>query len=132
MTNNSMAALADFDSSIALDAANYQALYSRSLVQRKLGRLQEQVADLEAAVKVNPTDFISLNALAGALLRSDRASTQDLERSVSLATEACKYSDWDDALCVATLAEAYRKSGNESQAIEMDQKAAALRELEAD
>ena len=130
MTNNPMAALSDFDASIALNAANYQALYSRALVQRKLGRLQACVADLEAAVNVNPSDYISINALAGALLRSEHESTQNLERSCNLATEACKLSDWNDAVCIATLAEAFRKTGNESKAIEMDQKTAELRQRE--
>ncbi len=85
MTNNPIAALADFDAAIALDAANYQALYSRSLVQQKLGRWKESVADLEAAIAANPSDYISLNALASALLRSEHHTSQDAERSVSLA-----------------------------------------------
>ena len=131
MTNNPIAALSDFDAAIALDATNYQALYSRSLVQRKLARWQESVADLEAAVKVNPSDYISLNALARNFLQSDRESMKNRERSVNLATDACKLSDWNDAVCIATLAEAYRKTGNESKASEMDQKAAELREREA-
>ena len=131
MTNKPMAALSDFDAAIALNAANYQALYSRALVRRKLGRLQACVADLEAAVNVNPSDYISVNALAGTLLRSENEATQNWERSVNLATEACKLSDWNDAVCIATLADAFRKIGNESGAVEMDLKAAELREREA-
>jgi ankyrin repeat protein len=128
MTNNPVAALTDFNAAIALDAANFQAFYSRALVQRKLGKWQESVADLETATKVNPSDYISLNALASTLLQFEHEGTLNPERAVNLANDACKLSDWDDAICIATLAEAYRKTGNESKAIEMDQKAAELRE----
>jgi len=130
MTNNPVAALSDFDAAIALDSANYQAFYSRALVKRKLGRLQESVVDLEVAVKLNPSDSISLNALASELLRTDREATRDPERSVNLANAACELSDWSDTICIATLAEAYRQTGNISKALEMDQKVAELRERE--
>lgn len=131
MTNTPVAALTDFNAAIALDAANFQAFYSRALVQRKLGKWQESVADLETAIKVNPSDYISLNALANALLRTEHDATLNPERAVNLANDACKLSDWDDAICIATLADAYRKTGNESKAIVMDQKAAELRERQA-
>jgi tetratricopeptide (TPR) repeat protein len=128
MTENPAAALADFDAAIALDAGNFQALYSRSLVQTKLGRWQESVADLEAARKVNPSDYYTLNALAVALLRSPHESMRNPERAVQLANDACELSDWNDVVCIATLAEAYRKIGDENKAAEWDRKAAELRE----
>ncbi len=131
MTRNLDAALADFNAAIALDPANFQALYSRSLVQRKLGRWRESSADLEAAAKVNPSDFLTLNALASTLLHSPDEAMRNPERAVHLANDACKLSDWQDALCITTLAEAYRTTGNESKATELDQKAAELRELQA-
>ena len=59
MTKNPLAALSDFDAAIALDAAHFQAFYSRSLVQRKLGRWQESVADLEAALRSSRAYFAS-------------------------------------------------------------------------
>ncbi|MDZ4779874.1 MAG: ankyrin repeat domain-containing protein [Planctomycetia bacterium] len=128
MTGNPAAALADFSAAISLDAANFKALYSRSLVRQKLGQWQESVADLEAARKVNPSDYYTLNALARALLRSPHEAMSDPERAVHLANDACELSDWNDALCIATLAEAYRKMGDESKAAEWDRKAAELRE----
>ncbi len=130
MTNNSVAALSDFDKAIALDAENFQAFFSRSLVQQKLGRWEESVADLEAAIRINPSDCISLNALARALMQSPSIAIQNPKRSVNLANKACELSEWDDAICIATLAEAYRKTGNEDRAIEMDQKVATLKERE--
>ena len=104
MTQNLDAALSDFDAAIALDPANYQALYSRSLVQRKLGRWQESVADLEAAAKVNPSDYITLNALAHALLHSPDKAMRNPERAVHLANDACQLSYWQARVV-------YRNSG---------------------
>jgi tetratricopeptide (TPR) repeat protein len=135
MTGNPVAALADFDAAIALDAGNFQALYSRALVRRKLGHWRESVADLEAAHQVNPSDYYTLNALARALLepphdvtRDSAASTVACMRAVQLANEACALSEWNNAICIATLAQAYRKTGDESKAAEWDRKAAELRE----
>lgn len=131
MTNNPIAALSDFDAAIALDPTNFQALYSRSLVLRKLGRWQESVTDLETALTANPSDYITLNALASTLLRSPHEAMRDPERAVSLANDACKLSEWNDAVCIDTLAEAYRKTGNESKANKMAQRAAELRKVDS-
>lgn len=130
MTNNSDAAFADFTAAIALDSGNFQALYSRALVLRKLGRWKESVADLETAIKVNPSDYISLNALASALLQAEHAATFNPKRAVKLANDACEFSDWKDAKCIATLAEAYRETGNARKAKEMEKKASNLRKLQ--
>ena len=131
MKGNHDAALFDFDAAINLDSSNFQALYSRSLVLQKLGRWKESLADLESAIALNPSDYIVSNALASALLRISDKSMRDPARAVELANEACNLSDWNDEICIQTLAEAFLANGNKSKAKEMKQKFSDLRDRDS-
>lgn len=131
MTEKLTDALADFDAAIELDSQNFQAIYSRALVQRKLGRWEESLADLETAFVVNPSDYRTANALAIALLSVPNESMCDSRRAVELAAEACRLSEWDDVVCIDTLEAAYRAIGDQEKANTMAHKASVLREREA-
>jgi tetratricopeptide (TPR) repeat protein len=70
MTGRVDEALAEFNTAIRLDPSNDKALYSRSLMHQKKERWPESLADLEAAIQINATDYYTKNALAVLLLRA--------------------------------------------------------------
>lgn len=127
MTSKTDQALADFDAAIQLDPADFQSLYSRSLIWKKQGKWREALADLEAGIKLNPDDFITVNALASALLHSPEINLRNPKRALELATKACEQSEWNDAACVETLAAAYKATGDLVNAHAMTKKAAEIR-----
>ena len=123
MTDQPTEAIEDFDAAIRIDPQSYQALYSRSQVRQKQGDWVGALSDLEAATSYNDLDYISKNALANLLVNAPDQKLHDPIRSVELATAACELSNWSDSVCVKTLSDAYRASGNNAKADELTRQA---------
>jgi tetratricopeptide (TPR) repeat protein len=92
----------------------------------RLGRYQEAVARLEAALRVNSHFTEAMNALAWLLATCPDANIRNGTRAVQLAERTCKMTDYQQPPGVSTLAAAYAETGRFDEAILTSQKAIAL------
>lgn len=104
--------------SAALLAELYQSR-GRSCID--FGRYSEAKRSLEAAVHLQPADPTTLNDLAWMLATSEDGRVRDGRRAVSIATKACKLSDWTNAYALDTLAAAFAEAGQFGNAVKYQQ-----------
>ena len=81
------------------------------------GRAEEAKRSLEQAVRLQPKDPSTLNALAWLLATSRERGVRDGRRAVALAQRACELSQWKNAFSIDTLAAASASVGNFSNAV---------------
>lgn len=91
-----------------------------------LGKQSEAMADYEATLKIRPEDDGVLNNLAWLLGTSPDEELRDGKRSIELATEACKLTDYKQPHILSTLASGYAEIGDFETAINWSKKAIEL------
>jgi len=132
MTDRPEEALADLSKCLEAEPDHTWAMFSRHRVYRKTKQWESAFADVLRAYEVDSGDFLIANAYAQMLATSPvdahRNADRNAEQAVKIATHACELTNWEDPLCVQTLANAYRGAGNVAKANEYDQK---VREVES-
>jgi len=98
----------------------------------RLGRYQETVGRLEAALRVNPYSTKAMNALAWLLATCPDAGIRDGTRAVELAKRACDMTGNTEALSISTLAAADAEAGHFDEAIAAGREAIALGQQRGD
>lgn len=115
-----------FDQVIAEDGKNWIAYRGRADAYLSIGKQAEAIADYEAALKLQPGNSGILNNLAWILATSPEDKLRDGKRSIELAQQACKVTDFKQAHIVSTLAAAYAETGDFDKAVEWSKKAVDL------
>jgi tetratricopeptide (TPR) repeat protein len=119
MAGSPQEAVADFTRSLELDPGNTQVLYSRSVAHRNLSQWEESFADTKLAYELEPEDFRVVNAYAQFLVDSPVETHRDLTKALEIATQACELTDWQDSICMETLAQALVATGDAEQAADL-------------
>jgi len=114
-------ALAEFDTALALDPYNTQALMGRGLIYQGQYRHQQAIEDFTAANGLAPQRVEPLLARATSFLAIDKAkeATADLDEAVQ--------ADPNSALAWTVRGEAYEKLGDKAKAAASYGRAVALR-----
>ena len=117
-----------FSTVLARNPDDFNAHLALGSILPHFGRNQEALAQLEAALKINPASTEALNNLAWTLATSEDPKIRDGPRAVQLAGRACSLTGYKKTALVGTLAAAYAEAGRFDEAIATAQKACALAE----
>jgi tetratricopeptide (TPR) repeat protein len=116
-------AIERFTQALEVDKSMFPALRGRADAYLGIGKQAEAIADYEVALKLKPKDPGVLNNLAWVLATSPDDKLRDGKRSIELATEGCKVTDYKQAHILSTLAAAYAETGDWDKALEWSKKA---------
>ncbi len=108
---------------LVVDPQNVSAFRGRADAHLGAGRQAEAIADYEAALKFDTNNSGVLNNLAWVLATSPQDELRDGKRSVELAEQACKVTDYKQAHILSTLAAGYAETGDFDTAIKWSQQA---------
>jgi tetratricopeptide (TPR) repeat protein len=104
------------------DIAQVQHNLGNALVRK--GDLDEAIAHFQKAVQLEPRNpkfqsdlAITLNNLAWSLATSADASIRDGKRAVPLGEQACEITQYQQTVCIGTLAAAYAEAGQFDDAV---------------
>jgi len=122
MSGHPNEAIADFSRCIDADSNHTWAMYSRGVTYQKLEKWEPAFADVRRAYEIDPGDFRIANVYARMLATSPVQAHRNSELAVKVAMHGCKLTNWEDPICVQTLADAYREAGNVAKAKEYDRK----------
>lgn len=100
------------DGSVKMDPSNWRAWYSLAVVQQQSGDFEGAFVSIQAAHKIAPDDFQSLNLYALLRLNSPIAEHRNEKHALELATRACELTGNEDELCLATLQQAKAAAGS--------------------
>jgi hypothetical protein len=122
------AALAEFTAAISdgNDPGNEVEDQDIGIILWRMGRYQEAVARLGAALQVNPHFTEAMGALSWVLATCPDANIRDGTRAISLAELACKQTGDQQSVYISTLAAAYAEAGHFDEAVLAAKKAIAL------
>jgi len=123
-------AIAVYDELLAKDPKSWSALRGRADAYLNIGKHAEAVADYEEATKIKPDDQEMLNNFAWVLATSPKDDVRDGKRSIDLANQAAKLSDYKAAHILSTLAAAHAETGDFDQAKEWSKKSVELGKAE--
>lgn len=114
------------DQAVAAESDNYTLRIARADLLLAVGRQADALSDYAEAYRVKADDSGLLNNYAWLLATSPEDKLRDGKRSVELATEACKLTDYKQAHILSTLAAGYAEQGDFDKAIEWSTKAVEL------
>ncbi|HSY18667.1 MAG TPA: tetratricopeptide repeat protein, partial [Candidatus Acidoferrales bacterium] len=120
------AAEEEYNSVIALAPAEYSAHLGYAGLLAIQGREEEEIAQLNETIRLNPDEIGALNNLAWLLATCRHAGLRDGPRATILAQHACELTDWKKTLFIGTLAAAYAEAGKFDDAIATAQRACDL------
>ena len=109
---------------------NWIALRGRGDAYISIGEHEKAVADLEAALKIEPENDGILNNLAWLLATSPDDDVRNGERAIELAKKACELTEYKAAHILSTLASGYAEEGDWENAVKWSEKAVELGEGE--
>jgi tetratricopeptide (TPR) repeat protein len=98
----------------------------RARVWFEKGDFDRALADLNAAIQLEPTDAEAQQGRAWILATCSDPKIRNGQQAVVAATRACELTDWKAAHAITTLAAAYSETGNFAAAIEGQEKALGL------
>ncbi|MGE0493737.1 MAG: suppressor of fused domain protein [Vulcanimicrobiota bacterium] len=112
-------ACADLGACLKEEPAHSRALFSRATVLREMSDFEGSFRDIQMAYKIDPQDYRIANAYAQFLVDSPVQAHHDPELGVKVATRACELTEWQDGLCLRTLADALDLTGESEEAAEV-------------
>ena len=111
---------------LAAKPNDFNALRGRADAYLGIGKHAEAIADYERAYKLDAKDNGLLNNFAWVLATSPDDKLRDGKRAVTLATEACRLTDYKLVHILSTLAAAYGEIGDFKTAIQWSEKSVVL------
>ena len=115
---------------IRRESKNWRALRIRADNRLSVGEHKEAVADYEEAltneIEIDDSKAGILNNLAWVMATSPKDEVRNAKRSVELAEQAAKLTEYKEAHILSTLAAAFAEQGNFDKAIEWSTKAVEM------
>ena len=107
---------------------HYEAHFNLAGVYWLLDRRAEAIAQMEAAMRSDPSSAAALNNLAWWLAAGSDPKFRNGSRAVELAQRACELTEYKQPLMIGTLAAAYAEAGRFSEAADTAERAGQLAE----
>lgn len=105
---------------------NVEAVLYKAHALYSLGDYEECMKDYNMILRMHPDDLDALNGAAWTLATCPDESIRNGDRSVELATSACKATNFEDGYLLDTLAASYAEAGNFEKAVEISQRSVEL------
>ena len=116
-------AAGQFSEVLRLQPDYFRARNNLALCWRKLGRTEEAIAQYRAAIRLQPTFFEAINNLAWILAAGTDARFRNGPQAVTLATQACDLTRYQNPVALATLAAAYAEISRFPEAVALAEQA---------
>ena len=110
-------AIAVFEKAMELDAGDFLSCYILGQVFEQQGRHADAELAYLRAIQAQPAFVPAHGWLAWLLATCPHDKDRDGKRAVEYATTACQQTDWNDPLCLDTLAAAYAEAGRFDEAV---------------
>ncbi|MCE5267190.1 MAG: tetratricopeptide repeat protein [Planctomycetaceae bacterium] len=115
-------AIADLTEAIRLDPKHAGYCSYRAAAWEAKGAHAKAIADLTESLRLDPKSIPTTNNLAWLLATCPDDNIRDGKKAIELATKSCELTNWDDPICLDTLAAACAESGDFKKAVECAEK----------
>jgi tetratricopeptide (TPR) repeat protein len=115
--------ISDYTKALEINPKFAEAYNNRGNAYNKKGQYDEAILDYNKAMEINPRDAMPYNALAWLLATAKELRIRNGEKAVEFALKACELSDWKNPNYLDTLAAAYARLDDFSNAIKWQEKA---------
>jgi tetratricopeptide (TPR) repeat protein len=116
-------AIADYSKSISLDRNYTTAYINRADVWRRRKQYARALPDYNKALQIDPKNAKVANQVAWILATCPQKQYRDGPTAVAWARKACEVTSWREPEYIDTLAAAYARIGNFSEAVKWERKA---------
>jgi tetratricopeptide (TPR) repeat protein len=119
-------AVADATEAIHLAPDSLECRWARMRAYGLQGRYEEEIAELETMLRLDPDDVNTCNMLAWRLATCPDGRYRDGQRALALATHGCEKSRWKEPQVMDTLAAAYAEVGQFEEACRHEERSMRL------
>ena len=109
---NNAAAIADYDSAIALKQDESSLYAQRGEMHYSAQEYSKAMVDWMKALDLAGDDSATYNSMAWLLATSPDSKARDATEAIEFATKACQLSEWKVGELIDTLAAAYAEAGH--------------------
>ncbi len=125
-------AISDYTKAIQMKAMNADTYSWRGYAFYCNGQYDQAISDFKKAIKIDSKMAKTYNSFAWLLATAKDASFRNGKKAVRLALKACKLSDWKDPADMDSLAAAYARAGDFTNAVKWQRKVLESAEFSKD
>jgi tetratricopeptide (TPR) repeat protein len=119
-------AITQLKEALKLDPSHAQANFELAENMSQIGQTREAITHYDQAIKSQPKLVAALNNLAWIFATDPDEKIRNGARSVELAEQACKITEWKEPFLMGTLAAGYAEAGRFTNAVATAEKACAV------